>query len=615
MNKTSDTTLRGEIRRLARQSLRRHYWIFVVAALAAAILGTDYANTTQVFRIQRRIRTENTQPVQEIRAAMGAGGSADVTVFNDLINGDWQGIIDAVGYRLEVLQGKETYVGDVQLGHSRGVFASIVNEFESGALLLSALTLIDTILGSRKLAVILLALLGFTIMALFWLLVGNVYRAVCCRLFLEGRIYEKIPASRFMFLYRVKKHTKAALSMALYTLLKYLWLLTIIGYPIKRYSYLLVPYLVAENPDLSAGEAVRLSSRMMKGHKWEAFLLELTLLPWTLLSIATGGLAGILFCNPYREAVLAEYSSRVRSQAKEQKVEGTNRLNDRYLFEAPAEAELESAYQDVAQREADGTDVSQARGGVWGWLESWFGIVPSVDEREKEYRTHMQADLKKNEYLDALAGKTYPTRLYPIKEVHKRKRTDNLGYMRHYSVAAVILLFFLFCMFGWFWEVTLHLIQTGEFANRGVLHGPWLPIYGSGGALILTLLYRLRRKAIAEFTAIIIVCGIVEYLTSWILEALHDGAKWWDYTGYYLNLNGRICAEGLLVFGIGGMAFIYVLAPVIDNIIEQFSMKILVPVCAALLIVFGVDAVYSGIHPNQGKGVTESAADSSHLPG
>ena len=85
MNNTNETTLRNEIRKSARLSLRKHYWIFVVAALVAAILGTEYANTTQIFRIQRRSRTEQTQPVQEIQPAMGAGGSADGSVFNDLI--------------------------------------------------------------------------------------------------------------------------------------------------------------------------------------------------------------------------------------------------------------------------------------------------------------------------------------------------------------------------------------------------------------------------------------------------------------------------------------------------------------------------------------------------
>ena len=625
MNGTNGTAPGKEIRKSARTSLKKHYWLFVVATLLAAILGTEYGNATQVLRLQKK-RSSDTAAVMtdsfdltdaitvpevpgrpDIRNALGVSDMAGETVLNDVINGDWQSITDAVEYRMKVLRGKETYVGDVQLGHSRGVFASIINEFESGSLLLSLLTLYDTILGSKKLAVNLFALLGFVIIVLFWLLVSNVYRAVCCRIFLEGRMYDKIPYSRFMFLNRVKKHTKAALTMALYTLLRYLWLLTVVLYPVMRYAYLMVPYLVAENPDLSGMEAIRLSSRMMKGHKWEAFKLELTLLPWFLLSILTGGVAGVLFFYPYREAVLAEYCARIRCLAKEQRVEGTERLNDRYLFEVPSEPVLREAYRDIVQKNAAGQSGMEPRPGVWGWLESWFGIIPSLDEREKEYRSHMQFDLKKEEYEDALAGRTYPTRLFPIKEVHKRKKTDEIGYMRHYPVHAVILMFFLFSGGGWLWEVALHLVQTGEFANRGFLHGPWLPIYGSGGVLILLFLYRIRKKPMTEFILIIVLCGILEYLTSWILEITHDGAKWWDYTGYYLNLNGRICAEGLLVFGVAGMAFIYVLAPVIDNFIEQLKMKSLIPVCAVLVVIFGIDVVYSAISPNAGAGVTEGS--------
>lgn len=53
------------------------------------------------------------------------------------------------------------------------------------------------------------------------------------------------------------------------------------------------------------------------------------------------------------------------------------------------------------------------------------------------------------------------------------------------------------------------------------------------------------------------------------------------------------------------MAFVYVLAPVIDNFIEQIKRKILLPVCAALLVLFSIDAVYSSITPNTGAGITE----------
>ena len=112
MNESNGRKLRKDIRKNARLSLKKHYWIFVVAALAAAILGTQYANTTQVFRIQKRIRTEKAEDssvgesLAGVRSAMGVDGSTDGSVFNDLINGDWQNIIDAVGYRMEVLQGK-----------------------------------------------------------------------------------------------------------------------------------------------------------------------------------------------------------------------------------------------------------------------------------------------------------------------------------------------------------------------------------------------------------------------------------------------------------------------------------------------------------------------------
>ena len=176
--------------------------------------------------------------------------------------------------------------------------------------------------------------------------------------------------------------------------------------------------------------------------------------------------------------------------------------------------------------------------------------------------------------------------------------------MRNYPIPSVIMLFFVICISGWLWEVVLHLLQTGEFVNRGTLHGPWLPIYGGGCAAILALLYKLRKNPLVQFFMIIVVCGIIEYFTSWFLEVTHDGQRWWDYTGYYLNLNGRICAEGLLVFGIGGAAFIYVLAPWLDNMIVRIRSSVLWGVCITLVSVFVADLIYSHFVPNTGKGIT-----------
>ncbi len=147
------------------------------------------------------------------------------------------------------------------------------------------------------------------------------------------------------------------------------------------------------------------------------------------------------------------------------------------------------------------------------------------------------------------------------------------------------------------------MVNYGEFVKRGVLHGPWLPIYGSGGLLILTLLKRLRHRPVLEFFSIIILCGTVEYLTSWVLEAA-SGQRWWDYTGYFLNLHGRICAEGLLIFGIGGMMIVYVLAPVLDSLLRRLQRSVAVPLGIVLVCLFLSDLGYSAGNPNTGDGVT-----------
>ena len=109
--------------------------------------------------------------------------------------------------------------------------------------------------------------------------------------------------------------------------------------------------------------------------------------------------------------------------------------------------------------------------------------------------------------------------------------------------------------------------------NRGTLHGPWLPIYGTGGVIILILLKKLRKKPLFEFLAAMVLCGGLEYFSSWYLEKTHGGQRWWDYTGYFLNLNGRICAEGLLTFGLGGLAIVYLLAPALDNLLSRIDTR------------------------------------------
>ena len=428
------------------------------------------------------------------------------------------------------------------------------------------------------------------------------------RIFLEGLNYGRVTPQRFLFLLRIKKWLKASRIMFVRYIFYTLWCLTIAGIFIKRYSYFMVPYIAAENPDMSGREAVTLSRRIMRGHKWECFVLELSFLGWQILGLLTFGLFNVLYTNPYKTAVFTQYYGQLRALAKENAVPVTELLNDTWLYEKPDPSLIEEKYADVISVMKNPADPA---GGLTGWRAFFarnFGVLLFAREREKQYESRQAAWVKFQELMDDADGRAYPVRLFPVPEDSRRMLVDSLNYMRHYSVWSLIVIYLGLAIFGWLWEVAMHLITYGTFVNRGALHGPWLPIYGLGSVLILTFLNRLRSHPVIEFCAAIVLCGFLEYMSSVFMEFTTGGKKWWDYSGYFLNLNGRICAEGLLAFGIGGIAVVYILAPLIDNIINRINSKILRPVCIAVAAVFLADFVYSQFYPNTGHGITDIEA-------
>lgn len=387
-----------------------------------------------------------------------------------------------------------------------------------------------------------------------------------------------------------------------------LWSLTVAGAVIKRYSYFLVPYIAAENPDMRARDAVTLSRRMMRGHKWECFVMELSFLGWHLLGLLTLGIFNIFYTNPYKTASFTQYYAYLRTLAQEKNIPGSELLFDNYLYQKPDPALLRKKYADVYAVTQQPPDPDGDLTGWRGFLARNLGLLLFTRAEEREYERRQSEHMRIHALIDDMQGLAYPVRFYPIPEDDRRKLVQSLNYMRHYTVSSLIFVFFSLAVVGWIWEVSLHLITSGEFVNRGALYGPWLPIYGTGAVLILTLLYRLRSNPAVEFAAIVVVCGFLEYMTSLVMEIVSGGTKWWDYSGYFMNLNGRICAEGLLVFGAGGLAIVYVVAPIIDNLVLEIRKKTQRIVCVILTAIFLIDFGYSQVHPNTGKGITDYEA-------
>lgn len=167
-----------------------------------------------------------------------------------------------------------------------------------------------------------------------------------------------------------------------------------------------------------------------------------------------------------------------------------------------------------------------------------------------------------------------------------------------------VILFFVVSFAGWLWEVVLFRITEHEWINRGVYEGPYLPIYGAGGLLLWFLLHGLSRRPVWTFLLSAAICSVLEYFTSVFLE-WKWGMRWWDYSGHFLNLNGRICLLGAVCFGLGGMALNCWLLPWYMRLYHRIPRKWRVILCAVFLAVFVLDVTYCAVRPNVGQGIAE----------
>ena len=122
------------------------------------------------------------------------------------------------------------------------------------------------------------------------------------------------------------------------------------------------------------------------------------------------------------------------------------------------------------------------------------------------------------------------------------------------------LLFIIYSFMGWIMEIIDNIIVKHKIVNRGFLLGPYCPIYGFGCLSLIFFLSNYKSDPIILFFMAIVICSILEYSTSYIMEKLFK-LRWWDYTDKKFNINGRICAETMIPFGLLGTLVICIINP------------------------------------------------------
>lgn len=585
-------------------TLKKHYLLLVLACLIAGFLGTEFSFSTTAIRARMGGDGNNVSAMEKVVSAFTAENhrpSKMPMVILDILSGEQNDAEEVVDTIIEMARA-ERYGANFEK-YTKKTISALANITSGGKAMVMISSYIFRSGLEGDIIKILIIVLAFIFYEVIVCLVLDVYRVVYRRIALESRIYEKVFSTRFMILMKVRCWIKVGVALFVKNIFYMLWCFTIVGGFIKRYSYYMVPYILAENPTIKPIEAITISRKMMNGHKLECFLYDVSFLPLFVSDMLTLGITGIFISNPYKAAFFAEYYASLRKIAFENGVVDATELLDEYLFEkAPSELLLE-AYSDLDTIRENVEKPIKGYTGIRKFFAVMFGLTLYSDEISSAYAKRQSDRLHLARVKWITKGMAYPNRLSVIEKEHREHWVDKLSFNRNYSILSIVLMFFAVAIGGWCWEVLLHLIQTGEFVNRGSMYGPWLPIYGCGCVLMLVLLNRFRSHPIIYFIMSILLCGTVEYMTSYFLEMTY-GIEWWNYDGYFLNLNGRICAEGVLAFGLAGVAGVYVLCPAMDTFFNRKNKKLLCIIAGVLLVVFFADKFYSDKHPHIGKGIT-----------
>ena len=163
------------------------------------------------------------------------------------------------------------------------------------------------------------------------------------------------------------------------------------------------------------------------------------------------------------------------------------------------------------------------------------------------------------------------------------------------------LYFMLYSVIGWLYEVFLEVVvYRWGFSNRGVLFGPYCPIYGTAAVIFILLLTGIKKKTIrvksmnltpvVVFFLIVVISTLLELAGSYIMEAL-TGGWMWDYTRFAWNFQGRIALNPSLRFVAGGMVFLYLFQPAFEKLTAIRHQKALSAVTVLALLLFLLDAV------------------------
>ena len=164
--------------------------------------------------------------------------------------------------------------------------------------------------------------------------------------------------------------------------------------------------------------------------------------------------------------------------------------------------------------------------------------------------------------------------------------------MNVYTLSQWLLFFFLYSFFGWIWESCYVSLREHRWVNRGFMHGPMLPLYGSGAVSVLIITLPVRDNLPLVFIMGMKLATLLEFFTGMVMESLFH-VRYWDYSHLKFNVKGYICPVASLCWGVFSIMMVKVVHIPIEEVILKIPMAIADGLAFVLTVVAAVDFTQS----------------------
>ena len=175
------------------------------------------------------------------------------------------------------------------------------------------------------------------------------------------------------------------------------------------------------------------------------------------------------------------------------------------------------------------------------------------------------------------------------KQISKKVKKGIFGY----SFWQILEYFIVYSILGYVIETLYGLLTKGVIESRqSMLYGPFCCIYGLGAICLLCIPKSAKKNNWTLFIAGFIIGSVVEYIVSWVGEVIFN-IKWWDYSNFPLNINGRVCVYFSIFWGILTICLNKVINPTVDKVLGKIPIKVLHVLTVIIMIFMAFDFIIS----------------------